>query len=98
MNSQYQNLMANFLMWRLEKFPRYYKWKFHRQNRKRLVGKFLVIPTVGDEVEDCRFQVHKIVWVDPDDIDNVILDDGANCSLWHCCDLAPTKAKEVTNT
>lgn len=38
---------------------------------------------VGDYVEDCRGLVLRVSERDGDD---VILEDGAHCSLWHCCD------------
>lgn len=40
---------------------------------------------VGDYVCDCRFKHLKITDILPDG-DTVILEDGSNCSLKHCCD------------
>lgn len=82
----YHEIMASFLIWRLGTFPWYYRRKFRRQQVKELTEAFGYVPCVGDVVEDCRLQVHTIVFVDPEDLDSVILDDGARCSLINCCD------------
>lgn len=40
-------------------------------------------PQVGDVVCDCRYRHLQVVERDGDDL---VLEDGANCSLEHCCD------------
>lgn len=46
-------------------------------------------PQVGDEVVDCRGDVHTITERDGDD---VVLDDGFGCSVVHCLEpVIPTK-------
>lgn len=42
---------------------------------------------IGSIVEDCRYERHVVVRRDGDD---VILDDGASCSVRHCLDPWPT--------
>ena len=48
-------------------------WKWHRR------------PGIGDRVRDCRHQVHEVVGLG-DTEDDLVLDDGSNCSWMHCCD------------
>lgn len=55
------------------------------KNRQEVIAKFGEFPKEGDKVEDCRFQVRTIMEIQEDN-DTVVLDDGANCSLIHCCD------------
>jgi hypothetical protein len=61
----------------------YSKWKdlqLKRILRKKFGGR---IPDVGDTVCDCRYRHLKITRrLNADDI---ILEDGSMCSLYHCC-------------
>jgi len=61
-------------------FRRYKTWTFHRDLAEMFGGE---IPEVGDIICDCRYRHLKIV--EKRSIDDVILEDGANCSLWNCC-------------
>lgn len=73
---------------------RYYDLRRRHLVRKRIIEKFGYIPLVGDRVEDCKYNVQRIVR--KDDIDTVILKDGMQCSLINCCDpVDPPPAYEV---
>lgn len=72
-------------LWRREKFSWFYDWKMARRHKKDMIAEFGYVPGVGDVVEDCRGETHRIVSVDPRDHDSVTLDDGFGASLHACC-------------
>jgi len=80
--------MIKFYYWRRRMFNRYYENKDRKLHVKNMTEKFGFVPNIGDEVEDYRGQVHKIIkFPDPNDRDLVAFEDGFACSLWNCCDL-----------
>lgn len=83
----YHMFMLRLYEWRRGIFPWWYRWRMVRRHRRDMMEKFGFVPGVGDAVEDCRMKVLKIIEVDAEDPDMVTLEDGATCSLWHCCDL-----------
>lgn len=66
-------------------FKIYSRWKFKHDLKWMFNGK---IPTIGDTVCDCRYRHLKIVKLG-NNIDDVILEDGSHCSLYHCCHSVP---------
>ena len=64
---------AWWTVWQWIRHPRenYYWRKKHRNP-----------PKAGDYVEDCRYQILKVVEVDGDDL---LLEDGTTASWMHCC-------------
>lgn len=83
----YWEATLRFYLWRERRFPWFYAWKHRRRHRANMLYKFGFVPGVGDLVEDCRGQVHRIAELDADDPDTVIFADGFGCSLWNCCDV-----------
>jgi len=46
-------------------------------------------PAPGDQVTDCRSEIHTVTGFGGDR-DTLILDDGSHCSWMNCCDWPPT--------
>lgn len=62
--------------WRMIRYPRLYTrdwWKWHKR------------PAIGDQVEDCRGEVHRVTAFGKTQ-DDLILDDGTSVSWMSCCD------------
>jgi hypothetical protein len=49
---------------------------------------WLTRPLIGDKIEDCRYQTHRVVGYAGTE-DDLILDDGSHCSWMHCGDHLP---------
>lgn len=82
---------APTFLFRFKKLDPVWDLQLSRHNRKAIKEIYGRYPVIGDLIEDCRYQVHKIVEINLDN-DTVILDDGASCSLLYCCSWPPNKS------
>lgn len=58
-------------------------WRGYYSKSSRAHRRWIASVNVGDYVEDCRGLVLQVIHRDGDD---VTLEDGARCSLSHCCE------------
>lgn len=73
-----------FFFWRRKVFSAFYKRREQKRSRKMLLEQFGFIPQVGDFVENCKYEVGRIVSIE-DDMDTITMEDGAGYSLCACC-------------
>lgn len=87
---RWKRLIVRAQFWLFEAIPVWklgnsWHWRFHvaADDYRKVKGKWCESKKVGDIVCDCKGEHLRIV--EFLDKDSVILEDGSQCSLYHCC-------------
>jgi hypothetical protein len=83
----YFRVLLKAMDWRWDTFPWYYRRRQLLEHQHNMMDKFGFVPKVGDYVTDCTDTTQRIISVDDEDPDEVVLENGGSFSLWACCSI-----------